>query len=165
MPTPKNNGGSKTAVEVKVTFDAERHVVTITDADGTSTVYPDRALTQATAERFAAQYNGQSVPIADLEEAFACDDPENAESHVIKRLQTIAKQMLGEDRQLILIRAYGVNGGGRKVGFRFAPADDPEAQDQLIDAMIRAQAARARATERHTRLIEAAKKHGIAVPE
>jgi hypothetical protein len=161
MPTPKTNGGTKTdqAVKVTTTFDLERHLVTIDDH-----VYPTRLLTQATAKRLAAQYDGQPVPLADLQETFAGDD-ENGETWVVTKLKGIAKQMLGQDEQLILIRAYGPSGGGRPVGARFVSADDPEAQDQMIDALVRAQATRIRAAERHQRLVDAAKKHGIAVPE
>jgi hypothetical protein len=151
----KTDGGNA----VTVTFDTERHQVTIGDQ-----TFPTRPLNQATLKRFAAQYNGRPVPIANLLEPFAGED-EKAETWTITRLGAISKQLIGQELQLVWEKAHGVNGGGRKVGFRFASADDPEAQDQLVDAMLRAQAARARATERHTRLVDAAKKCGIVVPE
>jgi hypothetical protein len=160
MPTQKNgSNGSGTDKEVMI-FDLARHVVTIGN-----TTFPTRALTQATAERFAAQYDGKPVPIADLEEAFACDDPENAGSFVIKKLKAIAKQLLLQDQRLLFTRAFGVNGGGRIVGIRYASFDDREAQDQHIDAMLRAQRARARASERYDRLLDAAKKRGLTIAE
>jgi len=162
MPTPKTNGGPgpTTAVEkVTCTFDLDRHLVTIGDH-----VYPTRPLTQASLTRFAAEYDGQPVPLADLQEAFAGDD-ENGEPWTVTKVKGIAKQMLGQEQQLILIAAYGPSGGGKKVGCQFVPATHPDAQDQLIDHLVRANAARIRAADRHAHLVEAAKKHGITVPE
>jgi hypothetical protein len=152
---PKTNGGTA----VTVTFDTDRHQVTIGDQ-----TFPTRPLTQATAMRFAAQYDGQPVSIAEAQEAFAGDD-EQGEPWTIARLGAIARQMIGQEQQLLFVRAHGPSGGGRKVGYRVVSAEDPEAQDQYVDALIRSQAARARASARYDRLVDAAKKRGITVPE
>jgi hypothetical protein len=142
-----------------VTVDPKRHVVTIGDQ-----TFPSWPLNLATLRRFAEQYDGQPVPIADVEEAFAGED-ENRGPWTLTRLVAIQKQLIGQEKQLVFIGAYGINGGGRKVAFRFADGDDPEAQDQVVASLIQAQAARIRATERHATLLDAAKRRGIVVPE
>jgi hypothetical protein len=163
MPTASSPDAAQDAHDnavVPFLLDLERGLVTV---DGKT--YPTKPLNQPTLTRhIERRYGTDPVPLADLVATFAADDSEDAQAWTVAKLNDIRRGTITADHSLVWIRAYGPSGGGRKVGMRLAPADDPEVQDQLIDTMLRAQRYASSASARYTALAEVARKRGIAVP-